>query len=271
MKNVLLTSTVLAAIIAPAFAAPAHISGAVLEICVRHGKSTTTDRNERPSNWQPCTYTSLYLHFPAKCNNSYTYQLHQQPCPPVVVTYRPKDSAIWITNNDIHVDIQLYFTTETEGTADIAWHEGDASWYVENATFHIHPAKVSTGYVAMPQPEEEEGAAQSVNDGLSDLVQDLEQRTYKTAVERLYQRRLLVVLPQIMEGADINSVIPDSNGTMVLHNACGLSHVELVQWLVSHGADLNAKTAKGASVDDCVGGDQANAIRAILKQARNNK
>ena len=62
----------------------------------------------------------------------------------------------------------------------------------------------------------------------------------------------------------------NANGTTALHNACGLSHVEIVQWLVNHGADLDAKTAKGAGVDDCVGGPNAKAIRAILRKARNN-
>ena len=254
---------------------PVSMDGKILEICVRNGKTTTTDKNERPSHWQPCTRSSLYLHFPANCSNNYSYQLHEStedaPCPPVVVTYRPKDSAIWITGNDMHVDIQLYFSTETEGTADVAWHEECSSWYAQDATFHINTAKVTTGYVAMPQEEETEGAIQSVDDGLSELVRELEKRTYTSAVERLYQKRLLTILPQIMEGAPVDTTIANANGTTALHNACGLSHVEIVQWLVDHGADLNAKTAKGASVDDCVGGAQAKAIRAILKKARQSK
>ena len=254
---------------------PVSMDGKILEICVRNGKTTTTDKNERPSHWQPCTHSSLYLHFPVNSNNSYSYQLNEStedsPWPPVVVTYRPKDSAIWITGNDMHVDIQLYFSSETEGTADVAWHEEGSSWYAQDATFHINMANVTTGYVAMPQEEETQGAIQSVDDGLSELVRELEKRTYTSAVERLYQKRLLTILPQIMEGAPVDTTIANANGTTALHNACGLSHVEIVQWLVDHGADLNAKTAKGASVDDCVGGAQAKAIRAILKKARQSK
>lgn len=254
---------------------PVSMDGNILEICVRNGKTTTTDKNERPSHWRPCTHSSLYLHFPVNSNNSYSYQLYEStedsPWPPVVVTYRPKDSAIWITGNDMHVDIQLYFSSETEGTADVAWHEENVSWYVENATFHINKANVISGYVAMPQEEETEGAIQSVDDGLGVLVRELEKRTYTSAVERLYQKRLLTILPQMMEGAPVDTTIANANGTTALHNACGLSHVEIVQWLVDHGANLNAKTAKGASVDDCVGGPNANAIRAILRKARQSK
>ncbi len=269
------TFTVFLLLASWATAAPVSLDGKILEIYVSNGKSTMTDRNERPTHWQPCTHSPLYLHFPANGNNSYSYQLHEStedsPWPPVVVTYRPKDSAIWITGNDMHVDIQLYFTSEATGTADVAWHEEESSWYVENATFQINSANITSGYVAMPQAKEADGATQSVDDGLRQLVQKLEQTKYKTAVERLYQKRLLTLLPQMMEGGDVNNVLSNSNGTTALHNACGLSHVEIVQWLVDHGADLNAKTAKGASVDDCVGGPNAKAIRAILKEARKSK
>jgi ankyrin repeat protein len=90
-------------------------------------------------------------------------------------------------------------------------------------------------------------------------------------VERLYRKRLLPLLPQIVLGSSVDTVLPNANGTTALHNACGLSHVEIVQWLVEHGADLNARTAKGAAVDDCIGGPNAGTIRAILRKARNSK
>ena len=37
---------------------------------------------------------------------------------------------------------------------------------------------------------------------------------------------------------------------------------------IDHGADLNARTARGASVDDCVGGPNASTIRDMLRKAR---
>ena len=137
--------------------------------------------------------------------------------------------------------------------------------------FCISNSSSTAGLITLPQAEETDGAIQSVDDGLGELVRDLEKTQYQTAVERLYQKRLLTVLPQIMEGAPIDSIIANANGTTALHNACGLSHVEIVQWLVDHGANLNAKTAKGASVEACVGGKNAKAIRAILRKAHNGK
>lgn len=274
MRRTFFTILTTAAIIAPAGATPATLDGTIIEVCVRNGQQAFAEMDEAPTDWTACKHSSLYLHFPANANNTYSYQLYEStadsPWPPVVVTYHPQDSAITITGNDMHVDIQLSFTSATSGNADIAWHEEGVSWYVKGATFHINSATVKSGYVAMPREEESDGAVQSVDDGLGDIVRDLENRTYKSAVERLYQKRLLTILPQIMEGAPVDSVIANANGTTALHNACGLSHVELVQWLVEHGANVYAKTAKGAGVEDCVGGPNAAAIRAILRKAKNN-
>ncbi len=144
----------------------------------------------------------------------------------------------------MHVRVLLSFHSATKGTAGIEWHDEGGSWYVRHADFAVTPSSSTAGLVTMPQTEESDGAMQSVDDGLGELVRELEKRKYKTAVERLYQKRLLTVLPRIMEGAPIDTIIPHANGTTALHNACGLSHVEIVRWLVEHGADLNAKTIR---------------------------
>ena len=171
----------------------------------------------------------------------------------------------------MHVLVKLSFKSGEEGTAHIEWHDETGSWYVRGADFSVSPTKSTAGLITIPQPEEQDGAVQTVDDGLGELVRQLENTQYKTAVERLYQKRLLTILPQIMEGAPIDTTIANANGTTALHNACGLSHVQIVQWLVDHGADLNARTAKGASVEDCVGGQNAKTIRTILRLARNKK
>lgn len=245
----------------------------VLTFCV--AEETKAQRGELPGMWQACARTPMALQFPVDCGNSYTYQRHEQtpdtPWPPVTVTYEPTESCILITGNDMYVKIALSFSSTSHGKADIEWRGEDGTWYARGADFTISATSSTAGLLTMPQAEACDGAIQSVDDGLADLVRELEQRSYKTAVERLYQKRLLTVLPQIMEGAPVDNIISNANGTTALHNACGLSHVELVQWLVDHGANLNAKTAKGATVDDCVGGPNAKAIRAILNKARRTK
>ncbi len=102
---------------------------------------------------------------------------------------------------------------------------------------------------------------------LDALISQLSRTQYSNGVLKLYQKRLLSVLPAISAGADVNTVIANANGTTALHNACGLSHVEIVRWLVNHGANTKAKTAKGASVAMCVGPPNGKAINKILNSA----
>lgn len=274
MKMFFLIPVVSSVLAVAAWAAPASLENKIVEVCVRHGQEATADMGAEPVLWTPCKATSLYLHFPLNCHNSYRYQLvastQDAPWPPVTVTYVPESAAITISGNDMAVEIRLRFHSDTAGSADLVWQDESGSWYVRGASFYIHTANVTAGYVAMPQAEATDGAVQGTDDGLGELVRELEARTYNTAVERLYQKRLLTILPQIMEGGDVNNVLSDANGTTALHNACGLSHVEIVQWLVDHGADVHAKTAKGARPEDCVGGPHAKAIYAILKKAQMN-
>ena len=150
--------------------------------------------------------------------------------------------------------ITLDFAASDSGLARVEWEKDGAIAVVCAVRFMIHSAGA---------------AADPGNDSaLLELISSLENTEYKTAVERLYQKRLLTLLEQMKQGASIDTVLDNANGTTALHNACGLSHVEIVQWLVEHGADLNARTAKGAAVDDCIGGPNARAIRGILRKAR---
>ena len=253
-------------------AAPISLNGKLVVLNFYSAEEARTERGEQPEVWNKLAASSMALQFPVQGNNTYSYQLHEttpdSPWPPVKVTYDPYEGCIHIIGNDMHVRVVLSFHSATKGTASIEWHDEGGSWYVRHADFAVSPSTSTAGLVTMPQAEESDGAIQSVDDGLGELVRELENRKYKTAVERLYQKRLLTVLPQIMEGAPIDTIIPHANGTTALHNACGLSHVEIVRWLVEHGANLNAKTAKGASVDDCVGGANAKEIRTILHKAR---
>lgn len=99
------------------------------------------------------------------------------------------------------------------------------------------------------------------------LIAGLKSEKYSGAVQKLYQKRLLILLPRILNGESVDTVLENANGTTALHNACGLSHVAIVRWLVENGANTKAKTAKGASVAMCVGGPNAAAINRILKSA----
>jgi hypothetical protein len=169
----------------------------------------------------------------------------------VSVDYEPMGCGAMLSlkGQSLSGQITLDFAASDSGLARVEWEKDGAARVVCSARFVIRHE----------------------DETLQQLISSLEKVEYRTAVERLYQKRLLTLLPQIVLGSSVDTVLPNANGTTALHNACGLSHVEIVQWLVEHGADLNARTAKGAAVDDCIGGPNAGTIRAILRKARNSK
>lgn len=77
------------------------------------------------------------------------------------------------------------------------------------------------------------------------------------------------MLPLIAESADVNThidtIIPKSNGTTALHNACGLGHYDIIQWLLEHGADTHIRTTSGASVETCIGNAPKGNIRKLIR------
>ncbi len=67
----------------------------------------------------------------------------------------------------------------------------------------------------------------------------------------LYKKRLNMLLPMIANGAPVDITTVETKGNTALHYACGLGHVELIRWLVAHGANVNARTDKGATPTQC--------------------
>ena len=86
----------------------------------------------------------------------------------------------------------------------------------------------------------------------------------REATSALYQKRLLTLLPMIRDGADVDITLPETKGNTALHYACAIGSWSITQWLVEHGANVNAVTDKGATPLDCVGDDNAQRIRALL-------
>ncbi|MDO5449665.1 MAG: ankyrin repeat domain-containing protein [Akkermansia sp.] len=108
-------------------------------------------------------------------------------------------------------------------------------------------------------------------DALNAHIAELKGRTYDDAVLRLYQTRLLTMLPQIRDGADINTTKGNDSGSTALHYACGLGDAELVSTLLACGADAKRKTKKGATAEVCVGSDPGGKIRKLLQNPKTAK
>ncbi|MBQ4636948.1 MAG: ankyrin repeat domain-containing protein [Akkermansia sp.] len=227
------------------------------------------------SAWQQCLSSPLIVQFPS-AGDSYQVPtgIELSNLPPEIyanytVSYELIGTAACIEiRGPVIFIIELDFANSESGIAHVEANLREGyGWEAKGAVFSIIPSNAQTGDVELPDlkiPAEN-------NTELDNLIDELSRHQYTTAVEKLYQRRLLSALQSIREGADVNMIIPNANGTTALHNACGLSHTEIVRWLIEHGADLDVKTAKGATVDDCVGGANAKSIRMLLKKARSKK
>ena len=230
-------------------------------------KGEFTDTDKRLSSL-------MVIQFP-KTGNQVTCISPDRKKQPASVIYSPETREIELKGEKLHAMIELDYADADSGLAQVTWTQNGTSWSSAAACFRLRSVDAEEGCVIYPTPENRAPlpdtptkTVQSEDNELSRLIQKLKKTTYTTAVERLYQKRLLTLLPQIAEGASTETVLPNANNSTALHYACGLSHVEIVRWLVEHGANLNAETAKGASVDDCIGGANAKAIRDILKKAK---
>lgn len=254
---------------------PRSIAGKVVEINFKGAVERTIMQDgdvETYSAWQKCCATPFVFRFPADSNHfeipHFMPDMEAEPYPPMSVSYELIGTCaeIFVCGRSHAVSVELDFEDSQSGLAHVllGYDEG-WGFDIKGATFTIRDTENGESGVDYPENID---VKENINTEIKQLIQDLSLIQYESAVEKLYRKRLINGLTSVLHGADINHVLPNANGTILLHNACGLSHVELVKWLVEHGADLNARTAKGATVDDCVGGPNAAAIRSILKKAR---
>lgn len=170
--------------------------------------------------------------------------------------------------DDFQVLIQLSYTSHTEGTATIAWHQAGDTRNFRHLTFTVQNDFDVASYVKIPEEVIYTSPEVTQDATLAAILTRLKNAKYKSATEKLYQKRLVSLLPDVMQFQDASWTSPDYKGNTALHYACGLSDVQLVEWLIEHGADLQAYTNKGASIDACIGGKNAAKIKSLLKQAR---
>ncbi len=215
--------------------------------------------------------TDFIIDFPASrqftTTTSYIGRLSNE----VNVSYSPdtenSKGYVKVECHDFQVLVVLTYTGPSSGTATITWHQAGDTRHFRNTTFTLQDDADAASCVKLPEeiifhdPE-------IWDDGLQEILSEIERAQYRSATDKLYQQRLSSLLPLIMMTRDVSFTNPDYKGNTALHYACGLSHTRLVQWLVEHGADLEARTDRGASVDACIGGRNAGQIRTILQEAR---
>lgn len=235
---------------------PRSVGGNTLEVNFGGAVEQVFNSEGNITAENPSRQTSLIIRFP-NGQNSFTGTLGDGTEATVEFEHMGCGARIGLSGNRLNAELMLDFADSCSGTATLEKFATDSTHLIRGATFRL-----------IPTTENSTPPVNETDNGLAQLIEELRLQRYPTAVERLYQKRLLTLLPRILAGESVNTTLPRENNTTALHNACGLSHVKIVQWLVEHGADIHARTAKGADVADCVGGRHAAAIHALLRKAK---
>ena len=164
-------------------------------------------------------------------------------------------------------DYILVFDSPSGGTAALRNCVGGLMHFeCENIKFVIE--EMSEAEIEAANAATQGGISETEKAELEDFLDTLVMTPARSSSTwRLYQGRLLMLLPMIQEGAPVDVTTSETKGNTALHYACGMGRIDIVEWLVNHGADVNKKTDKGATPLDCVsGGYNAAEIRRFLIQ-----
>lgn len=253
---------------------PVDIANKTIRLNMNESQVARSDIYQEPALpwYQLGDITDFVIDFPEKNEFSTPVKYGVNLSNEVQVNYTAdpehNKACIKLGCDDFSVQVQLTYTSDTAGTAAIAWHEAGDTRHFRHVTFAVQDDFDVASRVELPEEIISTSPEPELNDGLTDIISRLEKTTYRSATDKLYRKRLLTLLPEVMLLNDASWTTPDYKGNTALHYACGLSDVELVQWLIDHGADLEMSTEKGASIDACVGGKNAHQIKALLKEAR---
>lgn len=258
---------------------PPSAAGYTISVDLYQAQQCSTEMYQEPTGyWADMPRTPLRLEFPDNGGNKYTaphpHNTTGNTWPDIQVSYRPNaeksEAYVKVENPSFSALLVLNFTDSAAGTAQVYLHENGLTHHMRHVTFRMEKQVATFEPVTLPAIDDCEGDPQMLDDGMFDIVAGLEERACTSAAEQLYRKRLLALLPLIQMSGDPDLTLPETKGNTALHYACSMGHVELVQWLVNHGANTRAVTNKGATVDACVGGKNEKLLRSILQQAREN-
>ncbi len=265
---------------------PATLADSCLVVDLSDIETCEAQGNAAPHTaWKRSSLTPLIVCYPEGSSNeiSVPHPANRETIgvpgapylPDATANYSPftngeSKGVLYLEHADFEVQIILNFEKlNTDGTysgsAELTWKEAGTTTHIRHATFctrAIQPADFPLQLPMQPAHAEEDADTHAT---LQQILSELQGRQTKSAVESLYLRRLLMLLPLILEQGDVNLTTPETKGNTALHYACGLGHVELVRALVQAGANTKARTNKGATPLDCVSGPQSMRIKALLK------
>lgn len=284
MKTLFSLTAILACgapLVSAAVHAPASVAGKTVVVLMNEVEMATSELYGKPADehWFEFRFdVPLLLRFAASGGNQFTAphpdNSAETPYPDITASYSASNAdkgCLKFGNKDFLAQVVLTFNSAEGGEACICWHEDGETRHMRNATFILRDERLNDPAIQLPSAPLPDGEPEVLDDGLSDILAEIETRKCHAASEQLYCNRLRVILPNIMALRNPDYTTRELKGNTALHYACSLSHAELVQWLVNHGADLEIVNDRNVTVDDCISGPHAATIRAILRKARSRK
>lgn len=256
---------------------PVDIANKTIRLDMSRAQVSRSDFQQKPQLpwYQLDDITDFVIDFPDTSEFTDTVKYGNEFSSVVQVSYSApagNQAIVTLGGKDFSVQVELSYASATAGTATIAWHEAGDTRHFRNVSFRVQDDLDVESCIEFPEEIISTSPEYQLDDGLSAILQEIESTRYRGATERLYQKRLSTLLPLVMMMGDPTYTNPDYKGNTALHYACGLGHVELVRWLVDHGANLEIRTEKGAGIDACVSsGKNGEAIKLILQQARRER
>lgn len=149
----------------------------------------------------------------------------------------------------------------------IDWYRKAAAQGHQSAKKHLRRLNVpETAPAATPTSFSAPSGGGGDRSSLDPLIERMAALRCRHATSKLYQQRLLTLLPLIRHGEDVDITLPETKGNTALHYSCAIGSLSITKWLLEHGANPNAVTDKGATPLQCVGSDNGPQIRNLLKQ-----
>lgn len=152
--------------------------------------------------YQLGSITDFVIDFPEKGEFSAPVKYGVNLSNEVQVNYAPNSeqnqACIKLGCDDFSVQVQLTYTSNTEGTATIAWHEAGDTRHFRHVTFTVQDDFDVASRVELPEEIISTDPEPELNDGLTDIISRLEKTTYRSSTDKLYRKRLLTLLPEVM-------------------------------------------------------------------------
>lgn len=102
--------------------------------------------------------------------------------------------------------------------------------------------------------------------GLKKHIEALEQRRYIQQRSLNLRKRMLPLLREIANGADVNTRKTSHDKWTALHYAAAIGDVALTEWLLTHGADTQLRNDEKQRPVDCIGANHSDEIRRLLSK-----